>query len=84
MTKHFDELDLQALRNLLRPRPAIEPDTFPQAVPHSEAAPLVQLNVRIPSAAKAQLARYAEQSGQSLAAVVVRAIEALAAADGSP
>jgi hypothetical protein len=84
MNTHFDEQDLQALRDLLRPRPAIEPDTFPQAVPYSEASPMVQLNVRIPSTAKAQLASYAEQSGVSLAAVIVRAIEALSAADGRP
>lgn len=84
MTSQFDEQDLQALRELLRARPTIEPDAFPPAVPYSEASPLVQLNVRIPSTAKAQLARYAERSGVSLAAVIVRAIEALTTADGRP
>jgi hypothetical protein len=53
MTTHFDEQDPQALRDLLRPRPAIEPDTVPQAVPSSKISPLVQLNVHIPSTTKA-------------------------------
>jgi predicted HicB family RNase H-like nuclease len=84
MTTHFDEQDLQALRDLLRARPMMEPGKSPQAVPASEAGPMVQLNVRIPSTAKAQLARYAERSGVSLAAVIVRAIAALTTADGRP